>query len=206
VRAYALVDVGDTKSVDLFLREADARRALADILIDEPEWTGLFCSTSSPWSSTTGTFRRIRCAGSREQRLCSRWPPVVAPAGTSRLTPAVYRVDHVIDGDTIALRTGQHVRLVQIDTPEVFFGAECYGRGASRRTKRLLPVGSRVRLFAEPATDRVDQYGRLLRYVVRLNGAVNINIRLVAVGAAAPYFYLGRTWAATRIGSSSWRS
>jgi endonuclease YncB( thermonuclease family) len=44
----------------------------------------------------------------------------------------------------------------------------------------------------EPATDRVDQYGRLLRYVVRINGAVNVNIRLVAVGAAAPYFYRGR--------------
>ena len=52
--------------------------------------------------------------------------------------------------------------------------------------------GSRVRLFNEPATDRVDQYGRLLRYVVRVNGAVNVNIRLVAVGAAAPYFYKGR--------------
>jgi len=49
-----------------------------------------------------------------------------------------------------------------------------------------------VRLFAEPATDRVDQYGRLLRYVVRVSGAVNVNIRLVAIGAAAPYFYQGR--------------
>jgi endonuclease YncB( thermonuclease family) len=84
------------------------------------------------------------------------------------------------------------VRLVQIDTPEVFFGAECYGRAASLQTKRLLRPGSRVRLFAEPATDRADQYGRLLRYVVRINGALNVNIRLVAIGAAAPYFYMGR--------------
>jgi endonuclease YncB( thermonuclease family) len=106
--------------------------------------------------------------------------------------PLVYRVDHVVDGDTIALRNGQRVRLVQIDTPEVFFGTECYGRAASAQTKRLLPFGSRVRLFAEPATDRVDQYGRLLRYVVRINGGVNVNLRLVAVGAAAPYFYNGR--------------
>jgi endonuclease YncB( thermonuclease family) len=106
--------------------------------------------------------------------------------------PAVYRVDHVVDGDTIALRNGQRVRLVQIDTPEVFFGAECYGRAASLQTKRLLPTGTRVRLFAEPATDRVDQYGRLLRYVVRVKGALNVNIRPVAVGAAAPYFYRGR--------------
>jgi endonuclease YncB( thermonuclease family) len=106
--------------------------------------------------------------------------------------PAVYRVGHVVDGDTIALRNGQRVRLVQIDTPEVFFGSECYGRAASAQTKRLLLPGTRVRLFAEPATDRVDQYGRLLRYVVRVKGLLNVNIRLVAVGAAAPYFYRGR--------------
>ena len=49
------------------------------------------------------------------------------------------------------LRNGQRVRLVQIDTPEVYFGTECYGR-ASATTKRLLPEGIRVRLLPEPAT------------------------------------------------------
>jgi micrococcal nuclease len=91
---------------------------------------------------------------------------IIAGCPEAGAAPPVYRVDHVVDGDTIALRDGQRVRLVQIDTPEVFFGAECYGRAASAATKRLLRFGSRVRLFAEPATDRVDQYGRLLRYVV----------------------------------------
>jgi endonuclease YncB( thermonuclease family) len=59
-------------------------------------------------------------------------------------------------------------------------------------TKRLLPPGTRVDLAAEPATDRVDQYGRWLRYVVRASDGLDVNIRLVAVGAAAPYFYRGR--------------
>src|SRR5262249_4011946 len=45
--------------------------------------------------------------------------------------------------------------------PEVYFGTECYGPQASAITKRLLPAGTRVRLLVEPATDRVDQYGRL---------------------------------------------
>ena len=103
--------------------------------------------------------------------------------------PTVYRIDHVGDGDTVVLGNGQRVRLVQIDTPEVFFGVECYGRAASRRTKALLPPGTRVRLLPEPASDRVDRYGRLLRYVIRVRGRVNVNLRLVAVGAAAPYFY-----------------
>ena len=104
----------------------------------------------------------------------------------------VLRIGRVVDGDTVVLTTGAHVRLVQIDTPEVYFQSECYGHQASAVTKALLPAGTAVRLLAEPATDRVDQYGRLLRYVVRARDGLDVNIRLVAVGAAAPYFYRHR--------------
>ena len=69
---------------------------------------------------------------------------------------------------------------------------ECYGRAASFATKRLLPPGTRVRLSPEPATDRVDDFGRLLRYVVRAHDGINVNVGLVAIGAAAPWFYEGR--------------
>ena len=55
--------------------------------------------------------------------------------------PTAHRIDHVTDGDTVVLRNGQKVRLVQIDTPEVYFGTECYGTQASATTKRLLPEG-----------------------------------------------------------------
>jgi endonuclease YncB( thermonuclease family) len=104
----------------------------------------------------------------------------------------VARIDHVADGDTVALTNGRRVRLVQIDTPEVYFGTECYGPQASATTKRLLPPDTLVRLLVEPKTDRVDRYGRLLRYVIRVRDGLNVNVRLVAVGAAAPYFYSGR--------------
>jgi endonuclease YncB( thermonuclease family) len=118
---------------------------------------------------------------------------VLATVGSSTAAhPTVFRVDHVADGDTITLRNGRRVRLVQIDTPEVYFGVDCYGPQASVRTKHLLPPRTRVYLFPEPATDRVDDFGRLLRYVVRVSDGLNVNLRLVAVGAAAPYFYHGR--------------
>jgi micrococcal nuclease len=117
---------------------------------------------------------------------------VVSASSGIAASPTVYRIDHVSDGDTVVLRNGQRVRLVQIDTPEVYFGRECYGRAASLRTQTLLPRGTRVRLLPEPATDRIDQYGRLLRYIVRVRDGVNVNVRLVAVGAAAPYFYQRR--------------
>jgi hypothetical protein len=41
VRAYALVELGDSEAIDLFLREEDAERALEDAISDEPEWAGL---------------------------------------------------------------------------------------------------------------------------------------------------------------------
>ena len=41
----------------------------------------------------------------------------------------------------------------------------------------------------DPKLDKVDRYGRLLRYV--FVGNTNINLKLVELGAAAPYFYRG---------------
>ena len=112
--------------------------------------------------------------------------------GEAASATGVYRIGRVVDGDTVYLTTGAKVRLVQIDTPEVYFGVECFGPQASAATKRLLPPGTVVRLAAEPATDRVDQYGRLLRYVIRARDGLNVNLYLVARGDAAPYFYDGR--------------
>ena len=99
-------------------------------------------------------------------------------------------IDHVADGDTVVLRGGITVRLVQIDTPEVYYRPECFGEQASDETKRLLHPGTVVRLVREPATSSADAYGRLLRYVVRQDG-VNVNLALVAGGDAAPYFFDG---------------
>jgi endonuclease YncB( thermonuclease family) len=98
-------------------------------------------------------------------------------------------VDRVIDGDTIVLRNGAHVRLLQIDAPESHFGHECYSDRATWALRKLLPPGTRVVLRTDPTLDTVDRYGRLLRYVLR--DGVNVNVELVRRGAAAPYFYRG---------------
>ncbi len=44
-------------------------------------------------------------------------------------------------------------------------------------------------LESDPRLDRVDRYGRILRYIKR--DSVNVNLALVQRGAAAPYFYGG---------------
>jgi endonuclease YncB( thermonuclease family) len=94
----------------------------------------------------------------------------------------------VVDGDTIVVSTGADVRFLQIDTPELSSN-ECYSTAARAALERLLPVGSRLRLVRDPGLDKVDRYGRLLRYVYR--GRLNVNLEMVRRGAAAPYFYRG---------------
>jgi micrococcal nuclease len=108
-------------------------------------------------------------------------------AGTAS-SSASYVVDSVYDGDTLTLRDGRRVRLVQIDTPELGTG-ECYSRAARTALLRLVSPGTRIVLEADPALDKIDRYGRLLRYIKR--GGVNVNLELVWRGAAAPYFYSG---------------
>jgi micrococcal nuclease len=116
----------------------------------------------------------------------------VLVAATSSDTQAqssqVAVVASVYDGDTLTLRDGRRVRLLQIDTPELGSG-ECYSPAARTALLSLAPPGKRVVLEADPALDRTDRYGRLLRYVKR-NG-VNVNVELARRGAAAPYFYGG---------------
>jgi micrococcal nuclease len=97
------------------------------------------------------------------------------------------RIQRVVDGDTVILRGGDRVRLLQVDAPEA--GGECYAAPATRTLARLAPAGAEVVLEVDPRLDRVDRYGRLLRYV-RV-GAVNVNVELVRRGAAVPYFYRG---------------
>ena len=78
------------------------------------------------------------------------------------------RVAGITDGDTIdvALKGRRDtVRLIGIDTPEVYGGTECGGAQASASMHRLLQVGDRVRLIRDRSQDNRDRYGRLLRYV-----------------------------------------
>ena len=67
------------------------------------------------------------------------------------------------DGDTFYLSGIGKVRLIGIDTPEVFGERECFGREASRFVERTLPVGARVRYRL--GVEEHDRYARALAYV-----------------------------------------
>ena len=93
------------------------------------------------------------------------------------------RVIRHTDGDTLWLSGIGKVRLIGVDTPEVYGEVECYGREASAFVKRLLPVGARVRYSL--GVERRDRYGRALAYVYTGDGRF-LNLLLVRRGYAQP--------------------
>ena len=88
------------------------------------------------------------------------------------------KVVRVIDGDTVEMDSGERVRYIGIDTPEVS-PPECYAEEATQRNVELVE-GVEVQMFTD-GEDR-DRYGRLLRYVYA-NG-VFVNGQLVWEGYA----------------------
>ncbi|HSC47144.1 MAG TPA: thermonuclease family protein [Gammaproteobacteria bacterium] len=90
-------------------------------------------------------------------------------AGT--LTAAVVR--HVIDGDTVVLADGRHLRLVGIDAMELgHAGAsdQPYSQEARRRLSELL-AQSDGRVGMEIGNEAYDVHGRMLAYLYSPSGA-----------------------------------
>lgn len=90
-------------------------------------------------------------------------------------------VTKVIDGDTVVVEGGWHVRLLGMDADEK--GYPCYDPARIRLEDLVL--AKQVRL--EKDVSDVDQYGRCLRYI--FSGGTNIDVQLVKEGLAVARFY-----------------
>ncbi|MET0971853.1 MAG: thermonuclease family protein [Thermoleophilaceae bacterium] len=93
------------------------------------------------------------------------------------------RVTRHTDGDTLWLSGVGKVRLIGIDTPEVFGDRECFGREASAFVERTVPLGTPVRYRL--GVEERDRYGRALAYVWLGDGRF-LNRLLAARGYALP--------------------
>ena len=81
------------------------------------------------------------------------------------LAAGAYRVERVVDGDTLLLENGARVRLLGVDTPETVkenHPVEPWGPEASEFTKDFL--NSRI-VRLEFDRERLDRFGRYLAYV-----------------------------------------
>lgn len=106
-------------------------------------------------------------------------------------------VTRVVDGDTLQMETGERVRLIGIDTPEMHESSKLHrdalrsqqdiatitamGRQAYNFTKRLVE-GKRVRL--EFDIEKRDKYNRLLAYVYLQDGTF-VNDEIIRQGYAS---------------------
>ena len=126
-------------------------------------------------------------------------PPVLAPAQAYtknlsqyiKISPAESKlscgaekntiVTKVIDGDTVVVEGGYHVRLLGMDADEK--GYPCYDSAKTRLEQLVL---AKQIILEKDKTD-VDQYGRCLRYIFL--GNTNIDTQLVAEGLAVARFY-----------------
>lgn len=90
-------------------------------------------------------------------------------------------VTKVIDGDTVVVEGGYHVRLLGMDADET--GYPCY-QPAKIRLENLV-LGKKV-VLEKDKTD-LDIYGRCLRYIF-INGT-NVDAQLVKEGLAIARFY-----------------
>ena len=124
-------------------------------------------------------------SSSSETAAATPAPPVLseepsrvdAPAGTCI-------VGRVYDGDTVTCRSGERIRLLLIDTPEMD-QAEI-GRSARTELLRLMPLGTTVRL--EHDVEKQDRYGRTLAYLWLPNGRM-VNEEMARGGYALSLTY-----------------
>lgn len=106
-------------------------------------------------------------------------------------------VTRVVDGDTLLLESGERVRLIGIDTPEMHESSKLYrdskkanqdietikelGRQSYRFAKNLVE-GKRIKL--EFDVERKDKYSRLLAYAYLKDGTF-VNAEIVKQGYAS---------------------
>jgi micrococcal nuclease len=136
---------------------------------------------SREWAVATGTFLILILLFGCISNGISRHSGLTLSEGRSDEPSGVGQSDHdvtvtvtrVVDGDTIdispSVKGRSRVRLIGMDTPEVYFGTQPYGPEASAFAKRELD-GQEVKL--ELDVQKIDPYGRLLAYVYLPDGSM----------------------------------
>ncbi|NOY14932.1 MAG: hypothetical protein GXP43_01820 [bacterium] len=118
------------------------------------------------------------------------WGQVRRAVSVLNLTQVeTYKVEYVIDGDTVVVDTGEKIRFLGIDTPEIHGETRlerCLAARAKHVTEKL--VGGR-KIYARKDVRDIDKYGRLLRFIFSKRADVDslersVNYKLVRAGYA----------------------
>jgi micrococcal nuclease len=91
------------------------------------------------------------------------------------------KVTRIIDGDTFETETGEKVRLIGINAPEI---SDIFGQEAKQYLSQLI-LDKNVELQSDNISNDRDRYQRLLRYII-VDG-IDINKKMVSDGFAFAY-------------------
>jgi len=95
-------------------------------------------------------------------------------------------VSHVIDGDTVILKDGRHIRLIGINTPEIGRNGKASEPGADTARKYLHSLlQGHKQILLKFDTQQFDRYKRTLAHLFLSDGK-NIQANLLAEGLAIP--------------------
>ena len=95
-------------------------------------------------------------------------------------------VTHIIDGDTVILKDGRHIRLIGINTPEIGRNGKASEPGADAARKHLHSLlQGHQQIFLKFDTQQIDRYKRTLAHLFLPDGK-NIQANLLAEGLAIP--------------------
>lgn len=115
---------------------------------------------------------------------CLQGENETAPPPALAQTDGVGTVVSVTDGDTLRLEVDGRelrVRLIGIDTPEIYPEIECFGAEAEAALAALAPRGSTLGFTYD--RDPRDRFDRELMYLFSTDGTL-INLELVSQGFA----------------------
>lgn len=91
------------------------------------------------------------------------------------------KVTRIIDGDTFETETGEKVRLIGINAPEI---SDIFGQEAKQHLANLIDQKT-IDLQPDNISNDRDQYSRLLRFVI--HDGTDINKQMLLDGFASAY-------------------
>jgi endonuclease YncB( thermonuclease family) len=91
------------------------------------------------------------------------------------------KVKRIIDGDTFEVETGEKIRLIGINAPEI---SDIFGQDSKQHLSKLI-ANKTVYLKTDNISNNQDRHQRLLRYVFL--DEVDINKKMISDGFAFAY-------------------
>lgn len=112
-------------------------------------------------------------------------------------------VTRIIDGDTIVVDTGEHIRYLWVDTPEFHSkedGTREPGAVESTLRNRELVANKEVVLYVpKDKNERIDSYGRTLAFVYVANGDYLECVNYILLKEKLAELYYTDKWAGTPV-------